>query len=98
MQGLSQNWSSLSPEGLFNAIYWNSDKAHVFYSSLSFQLVPTDVCMSNRCQVTAGFVKVVTYTPLENVRCKKWTKKIENGSMCRKHRKCKRKDVCFICD
>ncbi len=35
-----------------NAIYWNSNKAHVFYSALPFQQTPADVCMSNVSRVT----------------------------------------------
>ncbi len=30
------------------AIYWNSNKAHVFCRSLSFQKAPADVCIPNR--------------------------------------------------
>ncbi len=46
-----------------NAIYRNSDKAHVFCSAWSFQQASTDVCMSSRSRVTAGFVKTVACTP-----------------------------------
>ncbi len=45
-----------------NAIYWNSNGAYVFYSSLFFQQAPADACMSNISQVTAGFVKTVAST------------------------------------
>ncbi len=47
----------------WNAIYWNSDKAHVFCSTLPFQQAPTDICMSNRSPVTAGIVKTVVCIP-----------------------------------
>ncbi len=40
-----------------NAIYWNSNEAHVFCSSLSFQQAPTDICVSDRSQVAAGIMK-----------------------------------------
>ncbi len=50
----------------YNVIYWNSDEAHVFCSSLSFQQAPVNICMSNRSRATAGFVKTVS----KNERCK----------------------------
>ncbi len=49
-----------------NAIYWNLDKARVFCSSLSFQQALVGVRTSNRSRVTAGFMKTVAHTPLEN--------------------------------
>ncbi len=45
-----------------NAIFRNSDKAHVFCSVLCFQQTLTDVCTSDKSQVTAGFVKTVART------------------------------------
>ncbi len=58
-----------------NVFYRNSDKVHVFCSSLSFQQAPEDVCTSNRSRVTAGFVKSMACTSLEDARYnKKWTK------------------------
>ncbi len=61
-----------------NATYWNSEEAHVFCSSLSFQQALADVyiCMSNRSHVTFGFVKTFAHTSLENERCKNRTKKM----------------------
>ncbi len=50
------------------AIYWNSDEAHVFCSSLSFQQAPLYICMLNRSRVTAGFVKIIARTLPENER------------------------------
>ncbi len=47
----------------YNAIYQNSDKAHVFCGALPFQQAPTDVCTLNRSRVTFGFVKTVACTP-----------------------------------
>ncbi len=46
-------------------IYQNSDKAHVFRSSLSFEQAPMGICMSSRSPVTAGFVKTVVI-PIKN--------------------------------
>ncbi len=37
--------------------------------------------MSNRSLVTAGFVKIVTHTPTENKKSKKWTKKWKERSI-----------------
>ncbi len=68
-----------------NAIYQNADKAHVFYSLLSFQQAfMMVVCTSNRPQVTAGFVKTVACTPPENKRRKKRTKsrRIQHSEAC----------------
>ncbi len=55
----------------FNIIFKNSEKAHIFCSSLSFQQAPMNVRTLNRSQVTAGFVKTVVHTPSENEKCKK---------------------------
>ncbi len=53
---------------------------HVFCSSLSFQQASVNVCTSNISHVTAGFVKIVVYTPPENERCRKKQKKCEENS------------------
>ncbi len=42
-----------------NAIYQNSDEAHIFCSVLPFQQAPSVVCTTNRSQVIADFVKTV---------------------------------------
>ncbi len=66
-----------------NATYQNSNKGDVFRSSLSFQQLLANICMSNRSQVTAGFVKSIVRTPLETKRCKKkWTKKSGRNVQC----------------
>ncbi len=67
-QRLSQNWCSLSRWSCNanNAIYWNSNDEHVFCSSLSFQQAPANIYMSNRCRVSASFVKTVRCTSVEN--------------------------------
>ncbi len=79
VQGLYQNLLNLSGQTC-NTIYQNFDKAHVFCNSLFFQRAPMDVCMSNRSQVTASFVKTVLCTYLKNKQNKKWTKKWEEHS------------------
>ncbi len=80
-----------------NTIYWNPDKAHVFCSSLSFQQAPTDVCMSIRSWVAAGFMRILACTLLQNDRYKKKrTKKMRGVFRIRKHGKCKRKGVCLL--
>ncbi len=76
-------WSSLAnfvlklvlilSERTCNAVYWNSDEAHVFCSVLPFQQAPMDVSTSKRCQVTDSFVKTAVQT-LPKKGKKKWTK------------------------
>ncbi len=61
-----------------NTIYWNSNKVHVFCSSLSVQQAPIDVRTSNRSQATDGFMKTISPTALENEKCKKRTKNWRN--------------------
>ncbi len=80
MHGLSQNWCSLARQTC-NVMYQNSNKVHVFCSSLSFQQARRNICMSNKSRVTAAFGKTVVCTHPENkgVR-KKWTKKWEGCS------------------
>ncbi len=43
---------------------------HVFCSSLSFQQASMDIYMSNRFQVTTGFVKTVTHTRTAKIEIK----------------------------
>ncbi len=75
-------------------IYQNSNESYMLCSTLSFQQASTHVYMSHRCQVTAAFVKTVTYTSLENESYRR----SRNQKMSRmfniwKHRKCKRGKV-----
>ncbi len=69
-----------------NAIYWNSEEAHVFCSSLSFQQAPMDICMTNKTQVTAGFVKTIAHTPTRGARS---DEKMVEAFNVWKHGKCK---------
>ncbi len=46
-----------------NAIYRNSNEAHVFCVVLPFQQASVDVCTLNRFRVTAGFVKTIVRIP-----------------------------------
>ncbi len=53
--------------------------------------------MSNRSQVTAGFVKTVARTLPEKERCKKkQPRKMGTAFNIQKHGKCKRKGVCLV--
>ncbi len=67
-----------------NAIYRNSDKAHVFCSTLLFQQALANVCTSNRFRVTAGFVKTIAKILVysltssllfETIQCLSWSEK-----------------------
>ncbi len=79
-----------------SVICWNSNEAHVFCSLLSFQLTFADVCISNRSQVATGFVKTVV--PTSRTRGERRSKqKMEGVFNVRKHGKCKRKSICFVC-
>ncbi len=51
-----------------NIIYWNSNKAYVLCSALPFQQAFADIRVSNKYQVTAGFVKTFACTPPKKER------------------------------
>ncbi len=110
LYGLSQNWCSLSVDGLVTPSIGIPTKrpTHIFYCSLFFYEVPMDICMSSRSRVTAGLMKTGGCTPSKNKMCKKWTKKWQECSMFRSigsvkpgtdlcRGKSRRIHFCFMC-